>query len=213
VPRIGLNAERVIAAAAAVADETGLDRLTMAAVAKRLGVSLPGLYKHVDGIDGLRRDLAMAGVRDLTAAMTASACGRSGREALHAVAAAYRSYAALHPALCAASIRAPAPDDAEHLAVSDAALAVLRAVLTGYRITGDDVIHAIRCLRVALHGFVSLEAAGGFGLPQSVDVTFARLIDSLDATFSRWAGAAEAQVGEPAGSRADDVRTSSGARA
>jgi hypothetical protein len=46
---------------------------------------------------------------------------------------------------------------------------------------------------VALHGFVSLEAAGGFGLPQSVDVTFARLIDSLDATFSRWA--------EPATSR------------
>jgi hypothetical protein len=54
-------------------------------------------------------------------------------------------------------------------------------------------LHAIRCPRVALHGFVSLEAAGGFGLPQSVDVTFARLIDSLDATFSRWA--------EPATSR------------
>jgi AcrR family transcriptional regulator len=193
VPRLGLNTERVIAAAAAVADETGLDRLTMAAVAKRLGVSLPGLYKHIDGLDGLRRDLAIAGVRDLTAAMTASACGRSGRDALHAIAAAYRSYAALHPALCAASIRAPEPDDAEHLAASDQAVGMLRAALDGYGITGDDVIHAIRCLRVALHGFVSLEAAGGFGLPQSVDVTFVRLIDSLDATFSHWA--------EPAASR------------
>ncbi len=192
---MGLNTERVIAAAAAVADETGLDRLTMAAVAKRLGVSLPGLYKHIDGLDGLRRDLAVAGVRDLTAAMTASACGRSGRDALHGIAAAYRSYAALHPALCAASIRAPAPDDAEHLAVGDAAVGTLRAALDGYGITGDDVIHAIRCLRVALHGFVSLEAAGGFGLPQSVDETFARLIDSLDATFSRWA----APAANPAG--------------
>ena len=184
---MGLNAERVIAAAAAVADEAGLDRLTMAAVAKRLGVSLPGLYKHVDGLDGLRRDLAIAGVRDLTAAMTASACGRSGRDALHSIAGSYRSYAARHPALCAASIRAPAPDDAEHLAVSDAAVGMLRAALAGDGIAGDDVVHAIRCLRVTLHGFVTLEAAGGFGLPQSVDETFARLIDSLDATFRRWA--------------------------
>jgi hypothetical protein len=32
-----------------------------------------------------------------------------------------------------------------------------------------------------------LEAGGGFGLPQSVDATFSRLVDSLDATFTRWA--------------------------
>lgn len=70
-----------------------------------------------------------------------------------------------------ASIRAPSPADAEHLAVGDAAVAVLRAVMNSYGIGGDDAIHAIRCLRVALHGFVSLEAAGGFGLPQSVDVS------------------------------------------
>jgi AcrR family transcriptional regulator len=181
---MGLNNERVVAAAAAVADETGLDRLTLAAVAKRLGVSLPGLYKHVDGLDGLRRDLAVRGVRELTAVMTAAAVGRSGRDALHAIAAAYRSYAALHPALCAASVRAPTADDAEHIAAGIDAVAVLRAALDGYGLAGDDVIHAIRCLRVALHGFVTLEAAGGFGLPQSVDVTFQRLIDALDVAFS-----------------------------
>jgi AcrR family transcriptional regulator len=184
---MGLNRERVIAEAAAVADDVGLERLTLAAVAKRLGVSLPGLYKHIDGLDGLRRDLAVRGVRELTAVMTAAAVCRSGRDALHAMALAYRSYAVLHPALCAASIRAPSPADAEHLAAGEAAVAVLRAVMDSYGIGGDDAIHAIRCLRVALHGFVSLDAAGGFGLPQSVDVTFTRLIDSLDITFSRWA--------------------------
>ena len=187
MPRIGLSRERVIVEAAAVADGVGLERLTLAAVAKRLGVSLPGLYKHIDGLEGLRRDLAVRGVRELTAAMTAAAVCRSGQDALHAMALAYRSYAVLHPALCAASIRAPSPADAEHLAAGEAAVAVLRAVMDSYGIGGDDAIHAIRCLRVALHGFVSLEAAGGFGLPQSVDVMFTRLIDSLDVTFSRWA--------------------------
>jgi hypothetical protein len=38
-----------------------------------------------------------------------------------------------------------------------------------------------------MHGFVTLEAAGGFGLPRSVDATYTRLIDGLDAVFATWA--------------------------
>jgi AcrR family transcriptional regulator len=172
--------------AAVVADEAGLDRLTLAAVAKRLGVSLPGLYKHIESLESLRRDLAVLGVRELTSAMSAAAVGRSGRDALSALAHAYRSYAAAHPARCAAAVRAPAPDDTEHLAVGRTAVEMLSAALAAYRLEGTDLIHAIRLVRVALHGFVTLEAAGGFGLPESVDDTFARLVDSLDATLSRW---------------------------
>jgi len=187
MPRAGLTPQRVVAEAAAVADEVGLDRLTLAAVAQRLGVSLPGLYKHVHGLDGIQRDLALLGVCELTAAMSAAAVGRSGRDALHAIAAAYRAYAKAHPGRYAASVRAPAPDDAEHIAASDAVVAVAAAVLAGYRISGPDVVDAIRSLRSALHGFVALETAGGFGLPQSVDATFNRLVDALDTAFTSWA--------------------------
>jgi len=41
MPRAGLTAERVVVEAGAVADEVGLDRLTLAAVAHRFGVSVP----------------------------------------------------------------------------------------------------------------------------------------------------------------------------
>jgi hypothetical protein len=37
-----------------------------------------------------------------------------------------------------------------------------------------------------MHGFVTLQAAGGFGLPRSVDATYARLITALDAAFATW---------------------------
>ncbi len=187
MPRMGLNHDRVVAEAAAVADEAGLDRLALAAVARRLGVSLPGLYKHIDSLDGLKRDLAVLGVRELTAAMSAAAVGRSGRDALCAIAQAYRGYATAHPGLAAASVRAPEPGDAEHEAAGQAAVGVLLAVLDGYRIEGTDAIDAIRFLRVVMHGFVTLEAAGGFGLPQSVDGTFTRIIDSVDAALAGWA--------------------------
>jgi dethiobiotin synthetase len=63
----------------------------------------------------------------------------------------------------------------------------LAAVLKGYQIEGADMIDAVRMMRAALHGFVSIETAGGFGIPQSVDATFARLVDTLDAAWSTWA--------------------------
>ena len=46
-------------------------------------------------------------------------------------------------------------------------------------------------MRVVLHGFVALEAGGSFGLPQSLDETFNRVVDSLDATFPSWADPAQ----------------------
>jgi AcrR family transcriptional regulator len=186
MPRVGLTPQRVVEEAGAVADAGGLDRLTLAAVAERFGVAIPSLYKHVNGLDGLRRDLAVQAVRELTAALSRAAVGRARRDALHAMAGAYRAYAVAHPGRYAASVRAPAPGDAEHQAAAEDALTVFRAVLAGYGINGADAIDAIRGLRAALHGFVALEAAGGFGLPQSVDASYHRLVDALDAALTAW---------------------------
>jgi AcrR family transcriptional regulator len=186
MPRIGLTHQRVVAEAARVADEVGLDRLTMASVAQRFGVTLPSLYKHIRSLDTLKRDLSLLAVRELTIALSAAAVGRAGRDALRAIATAYRKYAKAHPGLTAASVRAPAADDAEHLAASEDILSTLYAVLAGYGLTGTDAVDAIRSLRAAMHGFVMLEAAGGFGMPQSVDATYDRLIDVLDTAFKAW---------------------------
>ncbi len=34
-------------------------------------------------------------------------------------------------------------------------------------------------MRALVHGFVTLQAAGGFGLPDDVDVSFERAVDAL----------------------------------
>jgi AcrR family transcriptional regulator len=54
-PKIGRPAKLDRALIARAAYEVGLDRVTMRAVAERLGVSVPGLYHHVDGRDDLMR--------------------------------------------------------------------------------------------------------------------------------------------------------------
>jgi AcrR family transcriptional regulator len=191
VPRAGLTAGRVIAEAAAVADEAGLDKLTLAAVAQRCGVSLPGLYKHVGGLEEVRRGISLLAVREMTGAVAIAAAGVSGRDSLLAASAAYRAYALAYPGRYAASVRAPAPGDDEHAEVASQAIAVISAALKGYGLEGADLIHAIRMWRAACHGLASLEAAGGFGLPESVDVTFGHLMTALDTAF-RGLGAATA---------------------
>ncbi len=65
---------------------------------------------------------------------------------------------------------------------------VLRAVLESYGLRGDEATHAIRGLRSLLHGFVSLEAAGGFGLPLDLDESFTRLVRVFAAGLPRHDG-------------------------
>jgi AcrR family transcriptional regulator len=177
----------VVTAAAELADEAGFNRLSLAALAARLGVRLPSLYKHIDSLDGLRRDVAVLAVTELGAVMSAAAIGRAGSDALRAVANAYRHYGQAHPGRYAATVRAPAADDAEHTAAAESVLRVVLAVLAGYGLSGNDAIDATRALRATLHGFVALEAGGGFGMPVDVDRSYTRLVDGFDATLHRWA--------------------------
>ena len=183
MPRAGLSRAVVVDVGARLADEAGLDRLTLAGVAAQVGVRLPSLYKHVGGLEDLQRGVAVLALRELAERLSAAAVGRAGSDALRALAEAYRRYAQERPGRYAATLRAPASDGDEHTQAADVVVEIVFAVLRGYGLAGDDLVHATRILRSSLHGFVALEAAGGFGLPDSVDETFARLVDGLDAAL------------------------------
>lgn len=179
MPRAGLDSDAVVSAAAELADRDGLDGVTLTRLASRLGIRPPSLYAHVDGLADLRARLGARGARELAAAVQVAAAGKAGRDALATVAGTYRAYAMEHPGTYAAMQRAPdQPGDA-----ADAGrelVEVLLAVLSGYGLRGDDAIHAVRGIRASLHGFVSLEREGGFGLPLSLDGSYDRLITVLD---------------------------------
>jgi AcrR family transcriptional regulator len=177
--RAGLTAETVVVAGAELADEQGLEGVTVSALAGRLGVRPPSLYAHVEGLEDLRGRIAALGARQLAERLQVVAAGRAGADALSAVANAYRSYARAHPGAYTALQLAPArsKDAAES---GTRILAVVLAVLAGYGLEGDRALHAARAVRSALHGFVLLETGQGFGLPLSLDESFAALVAMLD---------------------------------
>lgn len=178
-PKKRLDRAAVIQAAADLADAEGMEQLTLARLAERLGIRTPSLYNHVASLAGLRRDLALLGMQALNARLTRAVMGKAADEAVVALAQAYRTFAKEHPALYATTTRAGDPQDHELQRAAQAVVEVAAAVLAAYGLQGAEAIHAIRALRSALHGFVALETAGGFGMPFDLDESFRRLVQII----------------------------------
>lgn len=178
---VGIDRARVVAVAAELADAQGLEHLTLAGVAARLGVRLPSLYNHIQGLSGLRRELALLGLRGLAEQIGRAAVGKAGEAAVLALARSYRAFVLEHPGLYAATVQAPAPDDAEHQRLSAEVVDLVLAVLEPYGLSGPAAIHAVRGLRSIVHGFATLEQAGGFGLALDRDESFALLLRAYTA--------------------------------
>ncbi|MGH2392789.1 MAG: TetR/AcrR family transcriptional regulator [Candidatus Limnocylindria bacterium] len=175
--RAGVTAARVVEVASELIEEDGPGSLTLAQVAARLGVKTPSLYSHIQGIEALRRAVALAAIDDLGEACRTAAMGKAGPDALRAVAFAYRSVAATRTGTYSLT-QVARPGDDEWEAAGRRVLDPILAAMEGMGITGDEAIHATRYLRSAVHGFVSLESGGGFGLAVSVEDSFARLVDA-----------------------------------
>ncbi|MDO8106835.1 TetR-like C-terminal domain-containing protein [Isoptericola sp. b441] len=184
MPRAGLTPERVVDLALGVLDDDGWDGMTLAAVAGRAGVAVPSLYKHVRGLPDLRRRVALVCVREFDARLRAAA-GRSSREpgdAVRAMAVTVRAYGIDHPGRYAAvqgGDWAHDPDAIELEAASAAAVGTIAESLAALDLPADRTTDAIRAVRALVHGFVTLQQSGGFGMPDDVEMSFTRAVDAL----------------------------------
>jgi len=177
--RPGLDQRILVSAAAELADEGGLELVTIASLAARLNVRPPSLYNHIESAGELHHQLTLFALRSLCDAASRAAVGRNGPGGVLAVANVYREYAQRHPGLYGATLRAAPPGDAAMQRISTEFLDIMRAVLVPFDLGETDLIHAVRGFRSVVHGFVSLEAAHGFGLPQSIDDSFHFVIRSF----------------------------------
>lgn len=123
-----------------------------------------------------------------------AAVGRERADALSSISNAYRTWALEHPGRYATIQNAPTPGDTEDEAGSHSILQVATDILAGYKLADDDAIDAARTLRSALHGFITLESSGGFGLPVDTDRSFQQMVNGLATAFSSWPEAPTARA-------------------
>jgi AcrR family transcriptional regulator len=183
LPRAGLTTDRVVEEAEILADEG--EPVTLAVLARRLGVQVPSLYKHVAGADDLQRLVSLRARIEFSDVLARATVGKSGADAVSALAVAYRDWATAHPGRYATTLRAPDPDDPADMAASSGAIQVIFDALAGYGLVDNDAIDATRLFRSTLHGWVTLVAAGAFALPD-MDRSFSRMVAVFKLSLAEW---------------------------
>ena len=191
-----IDVTRICAEAGALANQNGLEGLSMSGLAEALKVRTPSLYSHVAGIADVRRLLALHGLAELERGAVRSTVGRSGPDALRALLTGYRDWVGRNPGIYEATIPTPDPSDVEWRAAVDRLSETCVAAIQSYGLQGDEAIHALRGLRSVVHGFVSLEAAGAMRGTVERDDSFAWLVNSFLLAMEHMAGRARCARGE-----------------
>ncbi len=177
IKRRRLNREVVVEKAVEMADAVGRhDAVSLTALAAAVEVRVPSLYNHLASLDDLYHAMAVYGTQRLVVCLREAAAGKLGREALLAMAHAYRRFAREHPGIYPLTIRAPEPDDEVLAALARELVQMLLLVLASFGLQGEDALHAVRGFRALLHGFTALEAAEGFKMALDRDESFNRLV-------------------------------------
>jgi len=177
--RAGLDSTKVVDTAALIADRDGLEALSLGGLARELSVKPPSLYNHVANLEALQRALYLKGLVLLDERLQRVAVGKSGPDALRALASAYREFAKTHPGLYTATLRTVEDRDDEIKQAGYRVLETFQAVLAGFGLEGDAALHATRAVRAAVSGFVELELRGSFGMPLNVEESFEYVLELL----------------------------------
>jgi len=180
--RVRLDKKAVVQAAVNVLNTEGMQALTLSRLAEKLGIQTPSLYNHVDGLTGLQQELAVMNTKLLADRLGEAAIGKSGAELFMDVAQAFREHVKEYPGLYMSTLRSSATQQVQNpnlMQEEERLMKIGLAVMSSLGLQGADAIHGLRAFRSMVHGFATLEVAGGFGLPQDCDESFRKLVSAL----------------------------------
>ena len=182
----GLTSEEITRAASQMIAEVGYANFSLRDLAARLGVRPSSLYNHVEGIGEINLAVALDASLQMHNRIEAAIKDLPREEAFLKGLAEYRAFASENPEIYKALFHLPdQKNDADLLRRATLyAISPLRAVSLRFDLDEEDLIHFMRCVRSALHGFVSLTAEGFLlrgGLPR--DESYAMLSQMLLSTL------------------------------
>lgn len=187
-PRTRLDKNAVVQAAVEILNTEGVSALSLSRLADELGIKTPSLYNHVNGLDGLQQELEIMNARLLADRFSEAAIGKSGSTLFMDVSQAFREYVKENPGLYMSTLRSSATmqvRDPNLQHEEERMMKVGLAVMASLGLQDEDAIHGLRAFRSMVHGFATLEIAGGFGLPQDCDESFRRLVSALVAGLQK----------------------------
>jgi len=169
----------VLQVALEVADERGVDGLTMQSVADRLGVTPMALYRHVKN----KADLLDGVVEQLLDEATPRETAAAGEDQLVRMGQAVRTIARRHPTVFPLLLQRPASTPAARRA-RESVYGALREA----GIAEKDVARVERIISTMVLGFAASEVSGRFDAHSRkvLDADFAALIEMMRAGLASY---------------------------
>jgi AcrR family transcriptional regulator len=168
-PSKGDRRAEILAEARALLEEEGRAGLTMRALAERLGIRAPSIYKHVAGKEELEEALLVAVREELSAHITREAAAAA--DPLPVLTRAYRRFGVDHPNLYRLLTERPLPAGHRPGPQEAAAIALVAAA------TGSS--DRARAAWAFAHGMLQLELAGRFPPDADLDAAWQAGIDAF----------------------------------
>lgn len=172
-----LSQEQILAEARTLLERQGLPGLTMRALARRLSVSAPSLYFHVESREDLLHQLTAEGFADLGRRMDqAGTAGTPADRALR-LGRVYIAFAEANPHLFTL-VFGPCAESAIDPAVGARAAAPILAVAT--ELVGPDAALALAAgLWSLVHGYTVLRLAAQFRMDPDHESSFLFALESI----------------------------------
>ena len=175
----GLDKNAVIASAAALANEKGLDNVTLKDLADSLEIRSPSLYNHISGLNELKREIMLYGWKQAEESILQSAEGINGYESIRAMCRAFYRYASENKGVFSAMLWYNKYADEGSMEATSELFSRLYKIMEDMDISREKTEHLIRTLRGFLEGFALLVNNGAFGHPADIDESFEVSLDVL----------------------------------
>jgi AcrR family transcriptional regulator len=176
-----LSKDHILDVASEIADAEGIEAINTTRLAEALRIKAPSLYRHFPNIGAIKDGLATRALGEMIDLHKDVAPGRSGRDALQALAHAQRTYAQARPGRYVLAVQGGQMRLASVASLRQSYLRLVAATVETYNIDSDAAVEVSRCLLASLQGFIVIELRGGLGSAHEADQSYDRLLEMLDA--------------------------------
>ncbi|MCM1161458.1 MAG: TetR/AcrR family transcriptional regulator [Roseburia sp.] len=170
--RAGLDKNIIVRKTAQLANEIGVENVTLKMLADNLNIQTPSLYNHIKGLEDLQRELMIYGWKQMAEAILNAVAGVNGYDALEALCHAFYRYAIQNPGVFNAMLWYNKYQNKVMLDSTERIFSIVYKITASLNIPKETCNHLIRTFHGFLEGFSLLVNNAAFGNPSSLDDSF-----------------------------------------
>lgn len=176
---MSITKSAVIQTASEIADERGLNNVSLKTVAERLNIRTPSLYNHIESLEDLLRNVAHTNMKIMNERMMQAAIGVSGDDAVKAVGITYLDFMIEHPGIYETIQWATWNGTEETAEIFTQYKSLLTTLIRSCNIRKKNAEEALNILTGILHGYTTLRLKEAISDPEKIRKSLSEALDVI----------------------------------